>query len=274
MPDAHGLRVRRIGCTALAATRRSANAHPVRDSGASPYCSIDGEVVWLGCTAVAMHPRAVMLSGPLKPGGRRIRLDLQGARAWHPPARSEACLSVREVAERLAGIRARLVPPAPATGFGGLLLGAKPAFPLALAMPHVRALASAYRDDCAEDAFTASLPLLGLGPGLTPSGDDLVGAALFARRSIAQFDERWESVARALAAESSRCGSTVSAALFSDLAAGQTFEPLHRLAQALSNGAEAADAVVPELLAIGHSSGWDMLAGFMLGAGSGSAAGF
>ena len=66
---------------------------------------------------------------------------------------------------------------------------------------------------------------------------------------------------RALAAERTH---PISAALISDLLAGEGHGPLHDLAVALMGDAPPARALAAarRLTALGHSSGWDMLAGF------------
>ena len=59
----------------------------------------------------------------------------------------------------------------------------------------------------------------------------------------------------------------MSAALFADLAAGRSFAPLHDLANALATrNDELALGAARTLVGIGHSSGWDMLFGFLIGA--------
>jgi hypothetical protein len=61
----------------------------------------------------------------------------------------------------------------------------------------------------------------------------------------------------------------ISAALLGDLAAGRSWAPLHELVAALAAGTpRAAGAAARRLVALGHSSGWDMLAG--VGAGLGA----
>ena len=65
-----------------------------------------------------------------------------------------------------------------------LLAGDLPEFPLSLGAPRVDAFAAAIAKCDPHLAVTAALPLLGLGPGLTPSGDDLVGAAFFGKRLV------------------------------------------------------------------------------------------
>ena len=58
----------------------------------------------------------------------------------------------------------------------------------------------------------------------------------------------------------------ISVALLADLVAGASFESLHALADALA-GDDAAAAIdaARSLAALGHSSGWDMLTGFVIG---------
>ncbi|MGH8697446.1 MAG: DUF2877 domain-containing protein, partial [Burkholderiales bacterium] len=59
----------------------------------------------------------------------------------------------------------------------------------------------------------------------------------------------------------------ISAALLADLVGGASFAPLHDLADALAAGDDGAAAVAARALAaLGHSSGWDMLLGVLIGA--------
>jgi len=152
-------------------------------------------------------------------------------------------------------------------GFGVLLAGAMPAFPLDRMMPHVDALASAVASDDVRAAQAPASALVGAGAGLTPSGDDLLGGLMFAKRWLEPADERWARLGKRLAAEVRSRSHAVSAALFADLAAGKSFAPLHQICEALSERDHArALCAARTLAAIGHSSGWDMLAGFFLGA--------
>ncbi|MFZ1907737.1 MAG: DUF2877 domain-containing protein, partial [Burkholderiales bacterium] len=151
-------------------------------------------------------------------------------------------------------------------GFGLLLAGRTPDFPLGLGVPRVDALAEAYRRDEPESVFRASIPLLGFGTGLTPSGDDLTGAALFGRRLIRAKDAAWNAIALRLSREVALRSHALSAALFDDLTRGESFAPLHELVYALAGeDHESALAAARTLCAIGHSSGWDMLAGLVIG---------
>src|SRR5438128_1269401 len=59
----------------------------------------------------------------------------------------------------------------------------------------------------------------------------------------------------------------ISIALLSDMLDGQAHAPLHDLARALAAGAprDVALGAARRVVGIGHSSGWDMLAGFVAG---------
>jgi hypothetical protein len=113
--------------------------------------------------------------------------------------------------------------------------------------------------------------LTGLGPGLTPSGDDVLGGLLFALLLVVELRVprlRWsraggEALVRSLA------GAThpISLTIMADLAVGSGPEPLHQLAWELfdrdSGGPRA--ATLERVLAIGSGSGRDLIAGFRAG---------
>ena len=102
--------------------------------------------------------------------------------------------------------------------------------------------------------------------GSTPSGDDLVGGALFGRLLVAESPARWRAVGAELAAEARRASHAISAALLADLAAGASFAPLHATADALARGDDGTALDSARVLAaLGHSSGWDMLTGLVIG---------
>ncbi len=260
------LEVLRAGELARAALERSggiATALPAPAGG--PYFSAAGELLWVGPRLPAMHPRAVV-TAQAPPPGAVLRLVSLPARGW------TAELSGPQDAARLtsgaARLREALARDDAPRGYGALLAGRSPGFPLSLGVARVRSLAAAYASDDPPAVRAASRPLLGFGTGLTPSGDDLAGAALFGRRLLAPRDARWAGVAETLALEVVARSHPVSAALFGDLARGRSFAPLHAAAKALAVGDDTgALTAARALAAIGNSSGWDMLTGFMLGIG-------
>jgi hypothetical protein len=121
-------------------------------------------------------------------------------------------------------------------------------------------------------AGDAAIGLIGLGPGLTPSGDDFIAGALFAARLRAAAEPRVDETAawlgRAVLAVLPGRTNRISAALLGDAAEGLGFAALHELCHALAGGEGGAiDAAARRLVAIGHSSGWDMLTGLLAGIG-------
>jgi hypothetical protein len=104
--------------------------------------------------------------------------------------------------------------------------------------------------------------LLGLGPGLTPSGDDLLCGALVALHAVGQVDAARDL--HAAIAEAAPVATTpLSAAFLKAAAEGQGSGPLHEAIIALmenQNVARHLEAVA----CIGHTSGWDALAGAVL----------
>ena len=247
-----------IGAKARAALEASGGrARPLAAFPDAPYFEAAGEIVWVGSKLPGRHPRAVRTSQPVV-RGRVVLFDSLPRETWSavlPPAQRVAQAAVAAVLDGLGEPR----------GFGAWLFGGTPAFPLNLAVPRVDAVAVAYRSDDAQAAYAASRALLGLGTGLTPSGDDLCGAALFGKRLVSR-DSRWHAVGDRLTADARSATHAISAALFADLAAGASFESLHALADALVAGDDAAaiDAA-RALVVLGHSSGWDMLTGFVIG---------
>lgn len=111
-------------------------------------------------------------------------------------------------------------------------------------------------------ALTGSLtpdhvrPLVGLGAGLTPSGDDTLAGALLALAA-------WQAAPDAAVLDPVYPRTTtLSAALLDHARTGHGVPVLVRLVDAaLADDVDATTAALPEVLAIGHSSGGDLLAG-------------
>lgn len=267
MSSKEAIAVQQVGVKAYNALHRSGGrAEPISALGKSGYHLADGEIIWIGSKRHAMHPRAVLIDEADLP---RKCLNVTGCSPWHPAPMPSAAPSVlRTNACRLRAVIKRVGEP---KGFGALLIGNEPEFPLSLGTPNIRAFAAVIGGCDPHFAAMAALPLLGLGPGLTPSGDDLVGAAFFGRRLTLGDKlaaDAWDAAARMLASETKRRSNAVSAALFADLAEHRSFAELHRLSCTLCESAASDDdiaAAVRGLAAIGHSSGWDMLTGFIVG---------
>lgn len=110
--------------------------------------------------------------------------------------------------------------------------------------------------------LAAVLALLGgLGPGLTPAGDDAASGLLFGLRAT-----RGSSAQPILdAATRAAITGPISRAFLTWAARGQTLAPAHELLSLLSkNPATPVDDPLKRILAVGHTSGADFLLGMVL----------
>jgi hypothetical protein len=116
---------------------------------------------------------------------------------------------------------------------------------------------------CARRDYKGIVALIGLGPGLTPSGDDLIGGALVALASLSRLATR-DALWRVCRAHLGRTNE-ISAAHLRSAALGYAAAPLHEAIHAVIAGQ--VDRIKPALAAlsrIGHSSGLDAFAGALM----------
>ena len=100
--------------------------------------------------------------------------------------------------------------------------------------------------------------MIGLGPGLTPSGDDFLVGALALLDCVGERDAH-AALARAIIAALPGSTSPLSACFLRAAAAAHVGETLHRAVSSVIAGD--VDAAIAAIENIGHSSGWDMMAG-------------
>lgn len=106
--------------------------------------------------------------------------------------------------------------------------------------------------------------LIGLGPGLTPSGDDLLGGVMIALHSLGR-KRLAEELGHVVLCRARACTNTISRAHLACAAQGEGSEALHDTICALGvendhrlmNGLE-------KIGSVGATSGWDALAGVFL----------
>jgi uncharacterized protein DUF2877 len=182
-----------------------------------------------------------------------VAVSTETAQHWEPSApRSEA-------RPNIDALRACLDGHVPEEGLGCLILGVHNALSVH-AQPALEAIdrwlaGNALGNEAAE--------LIGLGPGLTPSGDDYLGGVLVALRWLgrgAQADSLWRWLEPRLAGHTS----AISAAHLGAAASGQMHEALHEVLENLS--AWQVPDLHPSLArldSVGHTSGWDALAGIV-----------
>jgi hypothetical protein len=230
---------------------------PIAGFEASGYAWRGTELVWLGKDGLsgAEHPRNLLRTW--RPDARRPAPDAARLRAGAALALAQLGRTVAE-ASTLAQ-RPGVLP---------WLLGQPLAFPLNLAAPRLQALRNALERDDVEAFERAALGVLGLGPGLTPSGDDLLGGIFFALAHAPR--QRWapqlpQVQTRLRDAANAGATNAISATLLADLMQGIGYRALHELLEALHGGsADEVERAIAQLAAIGASSGTDLLTGVLL----------
>lgn len=127
---------------------------------------------------------------------------------------------------------------------------------------HFAELANAVAAFDVSAAVRAAAALAGLGPGLTPAGDDVLLGAMLAGW-ILHSHERAAILARSVCDVAAPLTTTLSAALLRSAAMGEAGSLWQRFFSALSSrDASESRRVAAEMLAVGETSGADALAGF------------
>jgi hypothetical protein len=151
----------------------------------------------------------------------------------------------------------------PSVELGDVLI--KPAWPV------VENIASAcLRRDLGEILEEAEA-LIGLGDGLTPAGDDYLGGLFFARFLLESSYPYIHFLDPAdipgwVDAQRSRTN-PISFTLLRDNVFGHALEPLSRFGSTLLTNQPVAKvtSAASDLIKVGHSTGWSLMAGFMTG---------
>jgi hypothetical protein len=292
---------RRVGSMAkgfLATTGFSGKVLAVL-SAAIYFASKDGEILWMSWEELPMHRRCVLTSlqpdsicvgqsffaqGPFLKFGDGTVIDLSQAEEWTPsvvrPKYAKPLTVINACTRRLLEAATKL---GNAKGFGqiiplisSLVDGNKQAISnadplLAKARNSILDLATAcFKFDMTE-VTRRGRELVGLGPGLTPSGDDFLGGLLFAAHSLKTAypqDFNWEEEpVMDLIDWASTQTHPISHAILRDHASGHGPEPLHDVVAWLLNGRDLVRTMggVTRLLGIGDTSGWDIMAGMLTG---------
>jgi hypothetical protein len=240
-----------------------------RSIGRGPLNAILAGDGWaqLGAAALSAGDAAVIDGRCIRVGGSEI--DTAAATAWRfppwpPLADGELPAQAVETLLRLSRARA----PAPAGCLARMVVepgaGRAPTLKKFL-RPGIERL-RAWLGEVRLQAPRTPPPvdLLGLGTGLTPSGDDLLCGTLVALYAVGWRREA-DWLGRAVAGAAPAATSPLSGAFLRAAAQGLGCEPLHAtIAAVLTGGAEMLATHLRALDRIGHTSGWDALAGAML----------
>ncbi len=200
--------------------------------------------------------------------GRKFLFALKGAETWMPPPPS--AIRAKSVHQGLARLENAVAGRVPGDGLGCYVVpggrGDRLARVAAAAAEYVHGLEAWLQAGmAAEEARVGEAPslagLIGLGPGLTPSGDDFIGGVLITLRSIG-FAALADRLYAAVGAIPGQNLNPVSAAYLAAAAEGAGSERLHVLLETVAGGGgERLASELDAAVNMGHSSGWDALAG-------------
>lgn len=256
------------------------------------------ELVYITPKDAPLHPRCLQVTGvfPRLTAGSpfsvdatclnidpSLALDLRQASVWQVPELSpRAVLPITEIPPRLKAVLASL-DGSQAKGFGSLIpeiiplaesgqIDFKPEMAdpiLSFAWPAIREIAEACLAHEVPELLFKSEPLIGLGEGLTPSGDDFLGGMLFCVHhlcTVYPFLPILPDKGDFIEAVGKRTN-LISCSFLKDHARGHALEPLAQFFTAMLTGQPFTDVYrsLSRLTCLGHSTGWDLLTGALTG---------
>jgi Protein of unknown function (DUF2877) len=204
--------------------------------------------------------------------GDGFALAVETGETWHPPPMPP--FDVARVTASLLRLRSLVPGLLPQEGLARLIFGdpsnanALPTMARAAKGPIsdlVRGLPSSLEADTwTAGALRAATLLVGLGPGFTPSGDDLLGGLMLALTAAGRVTLR-DALWHALGPELDDLTVPASAMHLSAAADGMASESVHHLLNTVLLDGPDLGARLDAVARIGHTSGWDSLAGLVLG---------
>jgi hypothetical protein len=245
----------------------------------------DGTLVCAGSTAIGLGPLnlpcadwptsfpvgagdTVAIEGSTARFSAGVSIDWRDAVPWSPPAtRWPADAAIAAATSRITDAALLRAPREGLFRIAHAASSRDDRSPIArMARPGLEALAAWLRHTAATGHGPPPLAdvvrLLGLGPGLTPSGDDLLGGVLIALHALGNRRAA-DALRRHIEPAYGERTSVISAAHLACAGHGEGHASLHALLAAV-NDADGQAAAFDGLDRIGHCSGWDAAAGVLL----------
>jgi hypothetical protein len=261
----------------------------------------NGDLIWLATAESPLHQRCILWPIPLPNSAvdstfttrngsivmeAGMKLDLRPSEVWKPTV-----IPIQEVVEPermldklLAAVGFFLCQKEP-SGFGIFI---RPVLQtlrrkeidtsvrlcdvlVKYARPAVERIANACLRRNIAEILEEAEALIGLGDGLTPAGDDYLGGLFFARFLLEFYYPYIHFLDPAdipgwVDAQRSRTN-PISFTLLRDNVFGHALEPLSRFGSTLLTNQPVAKvtSAASDLIKVGHSTGWSLMAGFMTG---------
>ena len=208
-----------------------------------------------------------------------LRLSLQQSQPWSPrPSLAPASCPPECLIHNLAVLETILAAHAPADGLAALALqragssenGAKPSLLVQTAWEAAQGLLEGAAQEQLSLLRKSATTLIGLGPGLTPAGDDVligfIAATLLLSQAIGQHAALYQRFSAEVLALACTRTNKLSLTWMEYAGRGEVAEHLGRLFHALVlDTTRALEHAALEVLNSGATSGADLLAGIILG---------
>ncbi len=222
-------------------------------------CAPDGQLACIGGETLGLGPLNALVgtddfTAARLAVGDRVFLEAGDAVPWRPrPCPTPTADGFRRALATLASAMSAVPPRGLAAAAGGDPINARARRGLSV----LTALVAAPGGELPQEVTA----LIGLGPGLTPAGDDALGGAMIALRALGR-PKAADWLASHVLPLAVALTSSISLAHLEAAADGEGAAALHDTLAALAGGdaGGAADGL-RRLDRIGHSSGWDALAG-------------
>lgn len=249
------------------------------------YIEIDGHWICFGGSSLYLGPLNLQTNAPAKINwqasglqledpvrisateihiGNRFSFSYRDAQPWHPdPIRN---LDKTAINAGLTSLTEQAFNMVPREGLASFMF---PEGSVTAVLPNATSAITGIKKligdghSSPESILNPVTTLIGLGPGLTPSGDDFLGGMMITLKTLGE-DETCRVLADAIERAAAATNEISRAHLYA-AAQGIGAEPLHAtIDDIISNREQALKSSLARLDSIGHSSGWDALTGVVI----------
>jgi hypothetical protein len=210
-----------------------------------------------------------------------FEVDFEKAREWNPPKHISNILSMEKISQNIETIRSETLENGRMEGLGEIIQHVDTFFNMGevasdglsilprLALPHIATLIKATLTNEKSQIKKASDGLIGLGLGLTPSGDDMLTgymASIILVSSALKAKIDTFGICNSITSSIEDRTTLLSKQMLEYASQGKVEEKTYKVLEKLLTGSfEQVKRATLEIIDIGHSSGTDILLGVLLG---------